>query len=192
MNQHISWSEHIQHLRLKVWKLIGILYRQFYTWADTLTLRTVYLTCIPPHLESMGSICNKKNIEALKSVQKIACKVCLKLWDTSYDDMLHLLNLPPLHARRRYLKLVTMFNIINGHLYFPQGIFISQQPIYNSRRTSQFDFCRPRTRTDYYQTSYVPSVISAWNKLPVVVKSPCTVSSFKDQLLYYCISLLLL
>ena len=92
--------------------------------------------------------------------------------------MLHLLNLPPLHARRRYLKLVTMFNIINGHLYFPQGIFISQQPTYNSRRTSQFDFCRPRTQTDYYQTSYVPSVISAWNNLPVVVKSPCTVSSF--------------
>ena len=25
----------------------------------------------------------------------------------SYDDMLHLLNLPPLHARRRYLKLDT-------------------------------------------------------------------------------------
>ena len=33
---------------------------------------------------------NKKDIEALESVQKFACKVCLKLWDTSYDDMLHL------------------------------------------------------------------------------------------------------
>ena len=164
MNQRISWSEHIQHLCLKVRKLIGILYRQFYTWADTLTLRTVYLTCIRPHMEYAAQLwdpCNKKDIEALESVQKF--KVCLKLWDTSYDDMLHLLNLPPLHARRRYLKLVTMFNIINGHLYFPQGIFISQQPTYNSRRTSQFDFCRPRTRTDYYQTSYIPSIISAWN-----------------------------
>ena len=30
---------------------------------------------------------------------------------------------------------------------------------------------------------------SAWNNLPAVVKSPCTVSSFKDQLLYYGISL---
>ena len=28
----------------------------------------------------------------------------------------------------------------------------------NSRRTSQFHFCRPRTRTDYYQTSHVPSL----------------------------------
>jgi hypothetical protein len=70
----------------------------------------------------------------------------------SYDDMLHLLNLPPLHARLRYLKLVTMFNIINGHLYFPQGIFVSQQPTYSSRRTSQFDFCRPRTQTDFLRS----------------------------------------
>ena len=83
--------------------------------------------------------------------------------------MLHLLNLPPLHARRRYLKLVTMFNIMNGHLYFP-GIFISQQPTHSSRRTSQFDFCRPRTRTDYNQTFYIPSVIAIWNNLPVGVK----------------------
>ena len=43
VNQRISWSEHIQHLCLKVRKLIGMMYRQFYTWADTLTLRTVYL-----------------------------------------------------------------------------------------------------------------------------------------------------
>ena len=56
VNQHISWSEHIQHLCLKVRKLISILYRQFYTWANTLILRTVYLTCIQPHLESMGSM----------------------------------------------------------------------------------------------------------------------------------------
>ena len=56
VNQRISWSEHIQHLCLNVRKLIGILYTQFYTWADTLTLRTVYLTCIRPHLESMGSM----------------------------------------------------------------------------------------------------------------------------------------
>ena len=91
VNQRISWSEHIQHLCLKVRKLIGILYRQFYTWADTLTLRAVYLTCIRPHMEYAAQLwdpCNKKDIEALKSVQKFACKVCLKLWDTSYDEHL--------------------------------------------------------------------------------------------------------
>ena len=126
VNQRIPWSEHIQHQYQKVRKLIGMLYRQFYTWANTLTLRTVNMTCIRPHLEYAAQLwdpCNKKDIEALGSVQKFACKVCLKIWDMSYDDMFHLLNLPPLHARRRYLKLVTMSNIINGHLYFPHFHF---------------------------------------------------------------------
>ena len=49
VNQCISWSEHIQHLCLKVRKLIGMLYRQIYTWANNLTLRTVNMTCIRPH-----------------------------------------------------------------------------------------------------------------------------------------------
>ena len=84
-----------------------MLYRQFYTWANTFTLRTVHMACIRPHSEYAAQLwdpCNKKDNEALESVKKFACKVCLKIWDMSYDDMLHLLNLPPLHARRRYLS----------------------------------------------------------------------------------------
>ena len=141
-----------------------MLYRQFYTWADTLTHRTGHMTCIRPHLEYAAQLwdpCNKKDIEAIESVQNFAYKVCLKMWDMSYDDML---------TCHIYMPDADISHIMNGHLYFPQGIFISQQPIY-IRHTTQFDFCRPRSQTDYYQTSYVPSVISAWNNLPAVVKS---------------------
>ena len=46
-----------------------------------------------------------KDIRMLKSVQKFACKVCLKCWDMYYDNMLHCLNLPCLSERRQYLKL---------------------------------------------------------------------------------------
>ena len=67
-------------------KSAGMPYRQFYSWADTLALRTVYLTCIRPHLEYAAQLwdpCNKKDIEALESVQKFACKACLMIWDMS-------------------------------------------------------------------------------------------------------------
>ena len=67
----------------------------------------------------------------------------------SYDDMLHLLNLPHLHASCRSQNLHYQWT-----LDFPQAIFFSQQPTYSSRRTSRFDFCSPPTQTDYYQTSY--------------------------------------
>ena len=89
VNEHISLSEHIKQLCSKVRKLIGMLYRQFYTWADTSTLITIYfnLTCIRPHLEYAAQLWdpyNKKDIELLESVQKFACKVCLKCWDMDY------------------------------------------------------------------------------------------------------------
>ena len=188
VNEHISWSEHIKQLCSKVRKLIGMLYRQFYTWADTSTLITIYLTCIRPHLEYAAQLWdpyNKKDIELLESVQKFACKVCLKCWDMDYQNMLHCLDIPPLSVRRRYLKLITMFNIVNGQSFFPPGIFEPQSPSYNSRHRSSQNFCRPRSRTNYLQSSYVPSVIFAWNNLPVELKSLSSVSTFKDHLLYH-------
>ena len=147
-----------------------------------------YLTCIRPHLEYAAQLWdpyNKKDIELLESVQKFACKVCLKCWDMDYQNMLHCLDIPPLSVRRRYLKLITMFNIVNGQSFLPPGIFEPQSPSYNSRHSSSQNFCRPRSRTNYLQSSYVPSVIFAWNNLPVELKSLLSVSTFKDHLLYH-------
>ena len=45
------WKDHISYICTVAKKLIGMLYRQFYTWADTDTLRRLYITCIRPHLE---------------------------------------------------------------------------------------------------------------------------------------------
>ena len=50
--------------------------RGLQTWPDTFTftLRTVYLTCIRPHLEYAAQLwdpCNKKDIEPLGSVPNL-------------------------------------------------------------------------------------------------------------------------
>ena len=104
----------------------------------------------------------KRDIQLLESVQKFACKVCLKCWDMDYNNMLHCLDLPLLRVRRQHLKLITMYNIINGNTVFPAGIFNLQ-----SLRHSSFIFHRPCCRTNYFYFSYVPSVIAVWNTLPV-------------------------
>ena len=73
-----------------------MLYRQFYTWADTSTLPCIYLTCIRPHLEYACQLWDPytdKGTQALESVQKFACKVCLKQWDMDYESMLEQLEL---------------------------------------------------------------------------------------------------
>ena len=44
----------------------------------------------------------KGDIQMLELVQQFACKVCLKCWDTDYDNMLHCLDLPFLHVRLQH------------------------------------------------------------------------------------------
>ena len=113
VNERISWSEHIIQICWKARKLTGMLYRQFYTWANTSTLLTVYITCIRPHLDYAAQLWdphNKRDIEALESVQKFAYK---KSCNMDYQNMLHCLNLVP---RRSYLKLITMNKLDGGCL----------------------------------------------------------------------------
>ena len=47
----LNWSGHIEQICTKARKLVGILYRQFYSWADSNTLLLIYCTCIRLHLE---------------------------------------------------------------------------------------------------------------------------------------------
>ena len=125
----------------------------------------------------------KRDIQMLESVQKFACKVCLKCWDMDYDNMLHCLDLPLLRVRRQHLKLITMFNIINGDIVFPAGIFNLHQRL--SQRNNSSVFHRLHSRTNYFYFSYVPSVITVWNTLPVDIRSSSSVSVFKHNLLHW-------
>ena len=90
----LTWSDHIEQICSKARKLVGLLYRQFYNWADSNTLLLIYLTCIWPHLEYACQLWDpftNKCIQSLEAVQKFACKFCLKQWDLDYDSMLQML-----------------------------------------------------------------------------------------------------
>jgi len=58
-----------------------MLYNQFYSWADTNTLLTIYCTCIRPLWDPFTN----KVLQSLETIQKFAHKVCLKQWDLDYD-----------------------------------------------------------------------------------------------------------
>ena len=103
-------------------------------WENTSVLQSIYITCVHPHLEYAAQLWDlhiKRDIQMLESVQTFACKVCLKCWDMDYDNMLHCLDLSLLHVRHQHLKLITMFNIINGNS-FSSGYLQSTPALVNS------------------------------------------------------------
>ena len=121
-----------------------------------------------------------KGIHALESVQKFACKVCLKRWDMDYESILQQLELTSLSQRRKFLKLTTMYNIIND---FPIGYFVQNYFPYSSNH-GILQCIRPFARTNYLHSSFVPSIISLWNNLPESAEDEITVGhrTFSEHL----------
>ena len=154
-----------------------MLYRQFYAWADTSTMLCIYVTCIRPHLEYACQLCMGPLHNQGYTVIGISTEICLqslKQWDMNYESMLEQLDLTPLSQRRKLLKLITMYNIVNGTVYFPNGYFVQSHFPYSSNHV--FNYTRPFARTNYLFSSFVPSVVSLWNSLPDHVKvSPLSI-----------------
>ncbi len=56
--------------------------------------------------------------------------MCLKNWDSGYQELLDLSQLPTLENRRLYLKLCTLHKIIHGLFCFPPNVLqISDLPL---------------------------------------------------------------
>ena len=81
---------------------------------------------------SLTMIHRQKDIHKLESVQKFALKLVSHQWDSSYDELLSLVDVPKLSERRLNLKLAQVFKIVHGLCYFPDNIF-RMQPSYSNR-----------------------------------------------------------
>ena len=64
----------------------------------------------------------QKDTDMLEKTQKFATKVCTKLWDWSYHELLAKLHLPTLTQCRLHIDLCLMYEIIHRLMYFPADI----------------------------------------------------------------------
>ena len=115
ISSDLSWSPHTTNCCNKTRRLTRLLYRRFYQHTNSSSLLRLYrnFICIwNSHL--------KDEIESLENVQKFALQVCLKSWDSEYNELLRVANLPPLHKRWAQLR-----------CYFP--------PVFSTRETRMHD-----------------------------------------------------
>ena len=99
------------------------------TYKQSLSSEAIQKLIRPP-LDYASIVWNphlKGEIESLENVQKFALQVCLKSWDSEYNALLRVANLPPLHKRQAQLSLCHLYKIIRNQCYFP--------PIFSARET---------------------------------------------------------
>ena len=109
----------------KAKQILGLLYRRFYNHAEGATLKQLYLSLIRPHLEyacPVWDLHTMKDKVLLEDVQKCAFRMATKQWDSGYQELLDIMNVPSLADRRLQLKLALFYKIVHGMCYFPSDI----------------------------------------------------------------------
>ena len=175
---NLSWSSHINSVIKRAKRLVGLIYRQFYSLSSSQTLLSLYTTIVRPILEYGSAIWDPPSVSvssSVESVQYFALKMVQKSWSAPYADLLSSLNLSSLQHRCLQSKLLLFYKINNGFLHstLPPR---PRSPPMSLRHFSPFDFSVPFCRTSTYYHSFLPSSIRLWNSLPSSVKKSHSIS----------------
>ena len=87
----LGWHVHITSVCSKACQQIGLLYRRFYRYSSTETLKQLYTAFVHPPLEYSVPVWDPhltKELNALEAVQRFAYRVCTNRWDMRGDNYL--------------------------------------------------------------------------------------------------------
>ena len=121
-----------------------------------------------PNLENAVQVWNphlSKDIKKLESVQKFALRMCLKRWDSSYDDLLDASKLTRLSTRRKFLCLLYFYKAVNGLIITPDNLIAARHCNYYTRSSCHATYYQPLAHSNMYHNSFFPSTILLWNSL---------------------------
>ena len=181
LSSDLSWTPHITSVCSKAKQILGLLYRRFYNHAEGATLMQLYLSLIRPHLEYACPVWDPHTMKdkvLLEDVQKFALRMATKQWDSGYQELLDIMNIPSLADRRLQLKLALLYKIVHGMCYFPPDI-LCPRTNYSVRTNHSLVIDQPYARTNAYFYSFVPHTISTWNSLHQLHVTTPSVSAFK-------------
>ena len=181
LSSDLSWTPHITSVCSKAKQIPGLLYRRFYNHAEGATLMQLYLSLIRPHLEYACPVWDPHTMKdkvLLEDVQKFALRMATKQWDSGYQELLDIMNVPSLADRRLQLKLALLYKIVHGMCYFSPDI-LCPRTNYSVRTNHSLVIDQPYARTNAYFYSFVPHTISTWNLLHQLHVTAPSVSAFK-------------
>ena len=183
----LTWSNHIKELTTKGMKMVNILkYLQFRL--NRKSLEILYLSFIRPLLE-YGSVvwdnCNLQESQQLENVQLAASRTITGATSgTNHNLLYEETGFEKLSVRREKSKLILFFKIIHGeapqYLSYLLPDSVDTRNRYNVR--SRMNLSLFRTRTNLFDSSFFPSTVRLWNKLPQNIRNSEDHVEFKKKL----------
>jgi hypothetical protein len=184
----LSWSEHINKMSSKCYKILGVLKKFKYRWTRR-TLETCYLSFVRPIIEYADILydsCGITDSSRLESVQLEAARLVTGAKrGTSHSALYRELGWLTLKERRKIHKLVKIYKIVNrispDYLCDIIQSFQSKDH-HHTRFHAQGCLKIPFCRTAIHKNSPFISGLQLWNRLDVKVKGACSLIAFKHCL----------
>ena len=185
IDEHLSWSNHIDALSKKISSAIGAL-KRVRPFISEHTVLQIYQALILPHFDYCSSVwgdCNLTFSDKLQKLQNRAARAITRSsYDTSVSFLLNRLNLDDLITRRQKLKPTLMFKTINGlNPEYLQNLFSTRSTRYNLR-DSEAKLELPMPRTNYGKRAFCYSGALLWNKLPISLPKSDSLGYFKREI----------
>ena len=163
----LKWDTHINLICNKARRVIGMIYRHFYSHSSPEFLIHLYKTLILEYCSVIWDphIIYLKN--RLMDVEKFVLRVCIKHWNASYCELIYLADIMPLVVHRTRSKLLLLYIKCSTCqiMFYPMPLSLIK-PIKSFAYVSN---------TNQYLYSAVLHMISLWNSLPF---DPAQCSSF--------------
>ena len=186
-NNKCTWNQHIEEITSKARKRIHLLQLLKYQ-LDRRSLQIMYFSYVRPILEYADIIwdnCYDYEKESLEKIQIEAGRVVSGATKScSRAKILFELGWDTLEKRRYIHRMVTFFKMVKNitpqylrNLVPPSVHQVSQRDLRNN-----LDLTVPRSRTNLYNKSFIPTATREWNSLSEEIKSSTSLSMFKRML----------
>jgi len=171
LSKNLSWSLHISNILKSVSPMADVLRKLKYS-IDRESLEKIYFSFIRPKLEYGSQIwdgCKKQESESLENFQLDMARIVTGARrGTSHQLLYDELNWPLLKDRRSHKKLKHFCQLVNDSAPNYLCELVPKTNITTTRNLRNFkNIPVPKTRTELYKKSFIPSTISLWNELPV-------------------------
>jgi hypothetical protein len=188
IDQHLSWSKHVEEKSKKISSAIGALkrIRPFITLdvADK-----IYKAIIQPHIDYCSTVWDGLGVTLLDKIQKLQNRAARIVTQSSYytsaSSLLRELGWDNVSTRWKKQKAILMFKTLNNRApEYLRNLFSDRNTHYNIRNAGG-KLNVPRPRTDYMKRSFSYCGAHLWNNLPESIRTIKSLGNFKRAIQNY-------
>ena len=180
----LKWSNHINCVLAKGYKMLGFLHRHSLKSFDMQTRRLLYLSFVRPLVGYASEVWSPQainDITKVESLQRSATKLILHVnWDDdiSYHDRLVESKLLPLSYWHEYKDLLFYYKCCAGSLNVNMDTFVNFKNTRLTRHSSALDTLIRKCRTKLFQANFFNRLPKIWNNLSSSARSAISLNHF--------------